>query len=67
MANFERIGQKIEREPERLKRYLEKEVRPATKKRLASALRTTSARLAKLARELDRGGTRPGGREKSAE
>lgn len=66
MANFEQIGQKIDRELERLRRYLEKEVRPATKKRLASALRSTSARLAKMARELDRRGARSGGREKSA-
>lgn len=66
MANFERIGQKIDCELDRLKRYLETEVRPATKKRLAAALRSTSARLAKMARELDRRGADAGRREKSA-
>jgi hypothetical protein len=69
MANFEQVGQKIDREIARLRKYLETEVKPVTKKRLAGALRSASARMAKMARELERRraprGARTGARRKT--
>lgn len=59
MASLEEFGRRMDREIERLKRYLHSEVRPATEKRLAAALRAVSARMAKMARELDRRGKKP--------
>lgn len=60
MANFEQLGQTIDREVERLRRYIEGEVKPATERKVVAALRATSRRLAKLARKLERSAAEPG-------
>lgn len=59
MTNFEEVGQVIDREVERLRRYVEEEVRPSTQRKLVEALRAASKRLEKLAEQLDTPDTPP--------
>lgn len=53
MTNFEEVGQVIDSEVECLRRYVEEEVRPSTRRKLVEALRAASKRLEKLAEQLD--------------
>lgn len=50
---FEEAGKSLDHEIARLKVYLEKKVRPATRRDMARMLRQASRRLSKLARELE--------------
>lgn len=59
MTNFEEVGKVIDREVERLRRYVEEEVRPSTQRKLVDALRAASKRLGELAEQLDKPGTPP--------
>lgn len=54
MASFEEIGRSVDEELAKLKRFFREEVRPTTRRRLAQALRRVSARLSRLAEELER-------------
>ena len=53
MANFEQVGRKLDRELEKLRRYLKKELKPATKRKTVEALRLASKQLSKAAKELE--------------
>ncbi len=53
VANFEEVGRQIDRELKKLRRYLEKEVKPATGRKAVAALRKASERLADAAKELE--------------
>lgn len=53
VANFEELGRKIDRELSKLRRYLEKEVKPATRRKAGQALRKASEHLAGAAKELE--------------
>lgn len=59
MASFEEIGRTVDEELARLKRYVEREMKPGTRRQLVRALRSASLRLAKLARKV--GGRRGAG------
>jgi hypothetical protein len=51
---FEEAGKKLDREIGKLKSYLDKEVKPETRREMARVLRSASHRLSKLARNLDK-------------
>ncbi len=51
---FEEAGKKIDQEIGKLTAYLDKEVKPSTRKELAQMLRGASKRLSKLANDLDK-------------
>lgn len=51
---FEDAGKAIDREVARLGRYLEKNVKPATKAEAAKLLRRASRQLSKMARGLEK-------------
>jgi hypothetical protein len=53
MANFEQVGRKLDRELEKLRRYLKKELKPVTKRKTVEALRLASKQLSKAAKELE--------------
>jgi hypothetical protein len=53
VAKFEDVGRRIDRELERLRRYLQKEVKPATQRKAVRALRKASEQLAGAAKELE--------------
>ena len=53
MANFEEIGRTIDEELAGLKLYVEREMKPGTRRQLVRALRSASLRLAKLARKVE--------------
>ncbi len=53
MANFEQVGRKLDAELEKLRRYLRKELKPATKRKAVEALRLASQQLSKAAKELE--------------
>ncbi|GEM_PF-1388557 len=53
VANFEEVGRRIDQEFRKLRRYLEKEVKPATQRKAIEALRKASRRLADAASELE--------------
>jgi hypothetical protein len=53
MANFEQIGRKMDKELEKLRRYLEKDLKPAAKRKAAQTLRKASKQLADAAKELE--------------
>ena len=53
MASFEQIGRQIDREIEKLRRYLEKEVTPTARRKAAVALRKAAERLADAAKEIE--------------
>lgn len=54
MPNFEELGQTVDREMEKLKVFIETEIKPGAKRGTLSALRTASARLAELANDLEK-------------
>lgn len=53
MANFEQLGRKLDKELEKLHRYIENEVKPATRRKAVQALRKASERLADAAKKLE--------------
>ena len=53
MNKFEEFGRQVDRELEKLQSVVEKEIKPATKRKAASVLRQVSERLAKLAEEIE--------------
>lgn len=53
MANFEDFGKRIDRELERLRIFVDKELKPTTKEKASAALRTASKKLAELADEIE--------------
>jgi hypothetical protein len=53
VANFEEFGKRIDREFERLRVFVDKELKPTTKKKASEALRKASKRLADLADEIE--------------
>ena len=54
MPNFEELGKVVDREMEKLKAFIEAEIKPGAKRGTLEALRTASARLAELANDLER-------------
>ncbi len=53
MPTFEELGRKIDRELEKVRHYLQKEVKPATQRKAAEALRKAADRLAEAAKEME--------------
>ncbi|HUL33006.1 MAG TPA: hypothetical protein VL128_03930 [Candidatus Eisenbacteria bacterium] len=53
MDNFEEFGKRIDEEITRLRKYLEKEIAPATEKRTAQVLREASEKLSEAAQKLE--------------
>ncbi len=53
MANFEQVGRKLDKELEKLRRYLNKELKPATKRKVVEAMELASKQLSKAAKELE--------------
>ena len=53
MTDFEDIGRVLDREMEKLRQFLESEVKPATERQLAVALRAASKTLGELAQKLE--------------
>ncbi len=53
MATFEQIGRKIDGELEKMRRYIGKELKPATRRKAVEALRKASKGLADAAKELE--------------
>ncbi len=51
---FEDAGRAVDRELEKLRKYLDEEVRPETRKEMADFLRRASDRLTKLAERLEK-------------
>ena len=51
---FENAGRVLDREIAKLSAYVDKQVTPAAKKKLAKAMRQAASRLRRLAMELDR-------------
>jgi len=51
---FEDAGRTLDRELAKLVEFLDRQVRPATRRDMAELLRKTSARLAKLAKNLEK-------------
>ena len=54
---FEDAGRALDRELDKLRKYLDNEVRPQTRKEMAEFLRKSADRLAKLAERLEKGKT----------
>jgi hypothetical protein len=52
-VNLEEIGKRIDKELERLRIFVDTELKPTTRDKGAAALRTASKKLAKLADELE--------------
>lgn len=50
---LEDVGRSLDREIEKLKKYIDQEVRPETRKEVADFLRRASERLTKLAERVD--------------
>jgi hypothetical protein len=50
---FEDIGRALDNEIEKLRKYIDEDVRPETRKETAEFLRRNSERLAKLAEKLE--------------
>ena len=57
--NFEDAGRAIDREFEKLRKFLNDEVRPETKKEAAEFLRKSAERLTKMAERLEKEETKP--------
>ncbi len=53
MANFEQMGRKMDKELAKLRRYLEKDLKPAARRKAMEALRKASKQLASTAKELE--------------
>ncbi len=51
---FEDAGRTLDRELAKLRKFLDREVKPTTRRDLARVLRKASDRLAKLAKDLDK-------------
>ncbi|PYV18580.1 MAG: hypothetical protein DMG21_04390 [Acidobacteria bacterium] len=51
---FEDAGRALDREIAKLSAFVDKQVKPVTKKKMAKVMRDAAARLRKLAAELDR-------------
>jgi hypothetical protein len=51
---FEDAGRALDREFEKLRKYIREEIRPETKKEAADFLRKSAARMSRLAQRLDR-------------
>ena len=56
---FEDAGRALDREYEKLRRFLNNEVRPQTRKETAEFLRKSAARLTKMAERLEKEETNP--------
>jgi len=52
--NFEEVGRSLDRELDKLRKFLDKEVRPQTRQDMAEFLRGAADRLAKLAERLEK-------------
>ena len=50
---FENVGRSLDSEIEKLRKYIDEEVRPETRKETADFLRRDAERLAKLAEKLE--------------
>jgi len=53
MTNFGEMGRKLDQELERLREITENKINPATRLKAAKALRSASAKLSRLAEELE--------------
>jgi hypothetical protein len=53
VEKFEKFGRQVDRELEKLQSVVEKEIKPATKRKAAAVLRQVSVRLANLADEIE--------------
>ena len=53
MVNLEAVGRKLDRELEKLRRFVETELRPTTERKAIKVLRAASERLGKLAEEIE--------------
>ncbi len=53
MANFEDFGKRIDQELERLRIFVNRELKPTTREKASAALRKASQRLAELADEIE--------------
>jgi hypothetical protein len=53
MTRFEEVGRKIDQEMERLRKIAEEKISPATRVKAAKALRSVSAKLSRLAEEVE--------------
>jgi len=60
MPNFEEVGKVIDREVEKLRQFIEAEVKPTTERQLVTALRAASKTLGELAQKLEARATPPG-------
>ncbi len=54
MVDFEDIGRTVDRELEKLKEFIEREVKPNTKRGTVEALRAAASRLNELAEDCER-------------
>jgi hypothetical protein len=54
MVDFEAIGRKVNREVEKLKVFLDRELKPSTKRGTVEALRTAASRLNELADDCEK-------------
>lgn len=52
--NFEDAGRTLDREIAKLSAFVDKQVKPVTKKKMAKVMRDAAGRLRKMAAELDR-------------
>ena len=52
--NFEEVGRSLDRELDKLRKFLDKEVQPQTRQDMAEFLRGAADRLAKLAERLEK-------------
>ncbi|HEX9760083.1 MAG TPA: hypothetical protein VGA40_04150 [Candidatus Acidoferrales bacterium] len=59
MRSLEDIGRAVDLEIERLREFLDSEVRPTAEKRMAQALRAASKKLGELAAEIEPPGPEP--------
>lgn len=57
--NFEDAGRTLDREFEKLRKYINDEVRPQTKKETAEFLRKSAVRLVKMAERLEKEEAKP--------
>ncbi len=57
--NFEDAGRTLDREFEKLRKFINDEVRPQTKKETAEFLRKSAIRLMKMAERLEKEETKP--------
>ena len=53
MRNLEEVGRKLDRELNKLRHFLETELRPTTERKSVELLRNASKRLSELAEEIE--------------